>query len=628
MPEPKEKDFVGIDPVSLKAMNDDLANAKALINTHLPSLRKAFWKADVATTPIDRLIAIGKWIDHELPMLQRRQALAAQLQKEGLQQGLTPAMVSGEWPGNFPSTEAATARAKELAARYTSAGKLPPEVWAELAQNQHDPDFAEAFAKAIGPDAANLLAAATGNPKAWSGKDDPEAAGRYSTLANVFATASHRGVIDGGWLQRFPGVIDLMRQGTWDNKLLIHVGDLALNSNQLLSGNNQRTAQILAIIARSPIAAADVYSANFDKIQQMIRGQLPGWSDTSNANLGDPLAAFITSATVDASERYEGLRPDGVTSWPNPAEELTRRLLLDLKTNPQRTPFTGVMGAYTAIATEYYDDLRASVGGPPVPECFNDSDPARPGVEAPASAWSVLVQQAMWDPKNAAVLSTYFGTKDAEYSKGIAARETSRYRDANNFTAFQNGQVTGWFLDQLNIVKTAASKEVDDYNAQVKQWVDYIVDPANAAAFAKGGLMASAAAAGNAITGIVKSAGVQAVKDLAISWFDREPPVYVTDTKWATMSADWQFKAGQSLTNHRVVPVTDAQGTTWSGDPAHYEKMYGGKFMGGKDDPLFLPVKDMSPAARRAFAAWLQDPAVQDATWSDFGAGQLGKLGK
>jgi hypothetical protein len=627
MPDLKEKEFVGIDPTSMKAMNNDLATAQALIKSELPALRKAFGKASIPVTSLDRLGAVGKWIEQELPMLQRRQTLAAQLQKVALQGGQNLLMVKTEWSGNFPSAEAAVARAKELAGR-SKAGELPPEVWAELAQNQDDPDFAEAFVKAIGPDAARLLGASTGNPKAWNGKDDPQAPGRYSTLANLFATASHRGVISDDWLQKFPGVIDLMGQGTWDNKLLVHVGTLALNSNQVLPGNNQRTAQILAIIARSPIAATELYAANFDKVQQMVRGQLPGWNDSSNAALGDPLGTFIKSATVDARGRYEGLRPTGSTSWPNPAEDLTRRLLIDIKDNPQRTPFTGVMGAYTTIATEYYDDLRASVAGPPVPKYFDNSDPGRPGVEAPDAAWSALVQQAMWDPKNAAILSTFFGAKDAEHSTAISRRESPEHVFANNFTSWQNGQAKGWFLDQLNSVKAGQDKKAAEYNAQVKKWVDLIVDPVNAAVFATGGLTASATAAGKTITGVVKSAGLQAVKDMAISWFDQKPPSYTSADEWMSDSIVWRDKASDYLVLRSIKPVTDGQGTTWSGDPAVYEKTYGAKFTTGDPNKPILPLESMSPAAQRAYAAWLQDPAVQQKVWDDFSSDRLGKQGK
>jgi hypothetical protein len=653
MAEPREKAFVGIDPVSMKAMNDDLANAQALIKAQLPKLRSAFGKASVETTPIDRLVAIGGWIEAELPMLKRRQTLAQQLQKEALQVGQAPIMVKTEWAGNFPSTEAAVARAKELAGRYVEPGNLPPEVWDEVAKNQHDPDFAAAFAKALGPHAARMLVAELGH--------EPAQPDRLPALANLFATASHQQVLDDSWFPKFPavpGMLPLMQFGNWDNDLLVRVGNIALDAD-LVASDNYRVAQVLAAVARSPIAATRLYQENFDKIQAMSRARSAGWTNGSDTKLGDPLGTFIRAATVDARSLYEGLRPVGNTQWPNPAEDLTRRLLIDLRDNPQRAAFAGVQSAYATIATEYYDDLNAAIAGPPVPKYFNDPDPGRPGVEAPDAAWRALVQQAMWDPKNAALLSTFFSAKYKENSSAITAKDIPGAQDANSFSNWQNGQVRGWFLGQLNTVKADTVKEVADYNARVKQWVDYFINPVNAAVWTIGlpsvaapGLLslrtetalASASAsvstnaelaekaatdAGKTITGFVKDTGVGGVKDVVTSWFDREPPNYTTDTAWTSDSVAWQGKAADKLGGHSIKPVTDPTGTTWTGDPAFYEKMYGATFTTGSDEPpLIRPVAEMSPAAQRAYAAWLQDPAVQQAVWNEVGPNILGSQGR
>lgn len=646
MPEPKEKDFVGIDPVSLKAMNEDLANASSLITTHLPSLRKAFWKADVATTPIDRLVAIGKWIDQELPMLQRRQTLAAQLQKEGLQLGLSPAMVSGEWNGNFPSTEAAIARAKELAGRYKEPGELPDDVWEEVKKNQNDPDFAAAFAKALGPHAGRMLAANLARKSAQSG--------RLEALGNLFATASHHKVFDDSWFPKFPavpGILPLMRFGNWDNDLLVRVGNIALHAD-LVSSDNYRVADVLEVVARSPIAASRLYQENFEKIQAMSRGRSVGWTNGSDPKLSNALGTFIRSATIDARTVYESLRPAGVNQWPNPAEDLTRRLLMDLASNPTRAAFRGVQAAYMTIATEFYDDLQAAIAGPPLPQYFENPDPGRPGIEAPEAAWRSLIQQAMWDPKNAAILNTFFRVKYEASVDAVNRADIPKAPDANSLTSFQSGQIRGWYLNQLNMVKSNAAKEVADYNAKVKQWVDYFVDPVNAAIFAnpllpelavpslgiKLGTAATATggdagkkaaeAAGKAITGFVKDNGVGSVKEKIISWFDREPPVYTTADAWADDTETWRQMAENKRDDNLIMAVTDGQGTTWSGQTEYYEKLYGAKFTTKEGVTRAEDIDALSPAARRAYAAWLQDPAVQQAVWGDAGPNILGRQTK
>ena len=38
-----------------------------------------------------------------------------------------------------------------------------------------------------------------------------------------------------------------------------------------------------------------------------------------------------------------------------------------------------------------------------------------------------------------------------------------------------------------------------------------------------------------------------------------------------------------------------------------------------------LPVEDMSPEGKRAYLRWLQDPAVQQATWNEFSPDKSGK---
>jgi hypothetical protein len=282
-----------------------------------------------------------------------------------------------------------------------------------------------------------------------------------------------------------------------------------------------------------------------------------------------------------------------------------------------------------AIATEYFEDLNAAIAGPPVPEYYDNADPGRPGIEAPDSAWRALVQQAMWDPKNTAILSTFFRAKYQETSKNITANDIPGAPDANSFSNWQNGQLRGWFLNQLNVVKAGAAKEVADYNAKVKQWVDYVVDPANAAVFATGGLAGARTAAAKTINGFIKTSGTNSVKGSIIGWFEHQPPNYTADTAWTSDNSVWHDKAGDAVGVHPLIkPLTDSTGKTWRGEPAYYQQLYGAKFTTGDTDQPFEDVASITPAAQRAFAAWLQDPAVQQATWNEAGPDMLGRQGK
>jgi len=622
VPEQTDKGFVGIDPVALKAMNSDLARTHAMLDTLLPKLRSAYTRIDLETTQIDRLRTISRWIESELPMLQRRQVMAQQLMAQALQLGQTPTMVHTQWAGNFTSTAAAVARAKELAARYKEPGELPPEVWDELALNQNDPDFAAAFAKALGPHAARLVVAGLGH--------DRLKADRLPVLGSLFATASYGRVFDDSWFPGFPGVpgiLPLMQFGKWDNDLLVHIGNLALKPDAR-GVDNERTAEVLAAVARSPIAATRLYDENFATIQAMSRGLSPGWVNGKHSQLGDPLGTFIRAATVDARAIYQGTRPIGAANWANPAEVLTRRLLLDLRDSPHRAVFAGVQSAYAAITTEYFDDLEAAVSGPPVPQYYEQPDPARPGIEAPAAAWAALVEQAMWDPRSAGYLSTLFCAKYQANSEQLSAGET-KDKDANNFSNWQNGRLRSWFLLQVNTAQGAASKEAADYNANVKKWIDFFVDPAKAALFAEGGVaVGGAAAAAKTIREYIKTSGTDSVKASIISWLDRTPQEIAADGAWAGDNSVWQDKARVNLVNNKIKPVTDAEGTTWTGDPSFYERKYGVKFTTGDPKDPFPPVDQMSHAAQRAYSAWLQDPAVQQAAWDDFNADVLGSHGR
>ncbi len=627
MPEPKEKAFVGIDPVTMKAMNDDLARLVFLIHNDIPKLREVFARAEVETTPADRLNAIGQWIQAELPMLRRRESYAAQLQLINLQTGNPLKMIHTEWAGNFPSSAAAIARAKELAGKYKDDGKLPGEVWEELSQNQDDPDFAEAFAKALGAEGAGRIAQEF-TILAKRGKYGQSEQDQRNVLANLLATASHSpGTIDKTWFEKTSfdgGILDLMDTGMWDSNVLSEAATFVLNARNPDADLAGKTAKIFNGLALYPAVATKVYADNFDQIQKLVRGETTGWTLADAPGRGDALGAFIQSATITSRHLHQKSGPNG----PNPAEDLTRRLLLDLHANSKRTEFAGVQGAYTAIAMEYYDDLEAAIAGPPVPSYFEKPDPGRPGIEVPDPAWTTLVQHAMWDPKNAAVLNTFFSAKYTERSAAVTSREVLSARDANSLSNWQNGQIRGWFLAQLNAVKAAHGEEQAAYNAKVKEWVGYVVDPVNAALFATGGPAAAVAAAGRTITGFVKAQGVSAVKDLVISWFDRGPTDYTTDTEWADDHKLWTAKAQELLKSDPplIRPVTGKDGTTWTGSPQVYEKQYGTKFTDGAG--TILPVDTMTPAQQRAYAEWLQDPAVQQAVWNEVGPDILGRVSK
>jgi hypothetical protein len=622
-------EFAGIDPALMRKMIRDLEDAKSGIDRHIPGLKADFERVGLSVKSLTTLLGVSSWIAGETPMLNRRQAMAEQLSKENSQFGFGSGMVQTEWEGLFGSKKEAEAKARELAAKYEEPGGFPADVWAEIQKYQHDPDFAEALLRQLGPQKAAWI---VGRLRTWG---EPGSEERLRVFATVMAVASHRGVLTEAWLKDFktdnregPDLYNLaavIRHGTWNKDALVGIGQEALDQAQL-GGANYLTADILDGISRNPMAATELYGANFDKINAMARGQWPGWMG-DDPRLGDPLGRFMTAATVDARAIYERTRPSGDKNWTNPAEELTRRMLIDAQKNQAHPPtFAGPRLAYTHIVEEYFDDLKASVTSP-LPDYFTESDPGRPGVEAPADAWAALTRHAMRDPKNAAELNLFFAAKYREESDRLAGAEFPGAQDANSLSNYQNGQLKGWFLHQVNDVKKTLGDEVAAYNKEVDRWVGLFVDTAVAAgtAAATGGAGAAAAgpAAANSIKGFAQGLGTDKAKQWIGGWFHKDAPKFDLDTKWAEDTTAYQDKANSLLKHDKIRPVTAPDGLTWKGEPGMYEDLYGGRFTDGGGN--VIPVQDMSPAGKRAYLHWLQDPAVQQATWNEFSPDVSGK---
>ncbi|GII75518.1 hypothetical protein Sru01_05000 [Sphaerisporangium rufum] len=327
-------DFAGIDPVLMRSMIKDLEGAKGLVEEHVPGLKDAFSRVGLSTKPIGTLAGVAGWIGGELGMLNRRQRMAEQLSKENDQFGFTGAMVQTEWEGFFKSPAEAEAKAKELAGEYQKPGGFPDDAWEQIRKYQSDPDFARAFLKQLGPEKAAWVA---GRLRTW---DEEGSAERLAAFGRLMAVASHQGLIDEAWLKNFtpngggggPSLYDLaalMKHGVWNKDTLVMIGQQALKADQA-AGGNYLTADILDAVARNPMAASELYGKEFDRINSMMRGQAFGWVNTTDPKLGDPLARFMKSATVEAAEAYERTRPPGDDTWQNPADRLALRIFQEV----------------------------------------------------------------------------------------------------------------------------------------------------------------------------------------------------------------------------------------------------------------------------------------------------------
>ncbi|MFI6318697.1 C2 family cysteine protease [Nonomuraea sp. NPDC050556] len=362
-PEPQQE-FAGIDPVQLKKMIGDLSDAAQMVNARMSRLRDDFGRAGIDAKHITRLEGVRDWIQGELPMLRRRQTMTEQISKENNQYGFNGPMVESEWEGYFKSPEEAQAKAKELAKQYKKPGELPPGVWEEIRKYQFDPDFAEAFARELGPDKLGWLAGRATNPESW-GDDDENTEGRFTAIANILAVASHRGIIDDAWLKGFDAtgrgtdynlLADLMMHGTWSKEAVAKIVNAGLGENG--TSSPQTMAALLDAAARNPFAANEIYSKNFDRINGMVSGNAWGWTGVKDGKMGDPLARFVKAATLDAHENYERMRQPGNATWQNPAEPLMARILGLTQTKRGFTsPVGGVQQTLNVIVSTYGEKL-------------------------------------------------------------------------------------------------------------------------------------------------------------------------------------------------------------------------------------------------------------------------------
>lgn len=502
-------------------------------------------------------------------------------------------------------------------------GMAPAWVWDALGRFNLNTDVAAAFVSTLGShNVARLLAgrefSLDGDDVTGEGEDTAQS--RLVTLGYLMAGASRAGVLTRDFLESFDAMYtdvgmnmhamaSLMAYGRWDKDALKTIGDVALHGDVTDLGLGlvfEGRAQILKGISYNPIAAAEFFHENLDEINRMTDGD--GYYNFQDSTEQD-LADFIHSATIDADREYFMAQLDDPTVV-NLAQANTVDLMTWLKDNPDVHMSDETQRVYGDIAVHYMDDLKAAVTSP-VPEYFASDDPGRDGIEATDDLWAGLMQEAMRDPDTAAGLSIEF--KNEVLTDLDASQRQNGPENSNGLTNAQVGQLENWFVDNFNETKNEVQGEVDDWNdrvdAGISKGLDYVV--------ATGESLAS----GNPAPLLVQ-AGKDAAEGLLGGLVHREAPTYDVDTDWANnFSADWQQVAGNKLESGQIRPVT-VDGITWEGDPKFYEDLYSGDFT--NSDGSIKTYAEMTTADKRAYAEWLQDPAVQNAAYGDWSENQMG----
>ncbi|MGW4022734.1 hypothetical protein [Streptomyces sp. NPDC005009] len=171
-----DPNFSGINPDNLLRTIKNLESGSKALHGAKTSYLARFHRFGLDTAHLTEIGKIAGWVDDELPMLRRRQALAAAMETDpGGRKG--GAMVRLREP--VPTTGEAREKGKRLAGETDKAAGLGPgaagaefhRIAEELAAHKGDPDFTSAFYAALDPALLKVLpvtVAATRTPTAES----------------------------------------------------------------------------------------------------------------------------------------------------------------------------------------------------------------------------------------------------------------------------------------------------------------------------------------------------------------------------------------------------------------------------------------------------------------------------
>ena len=184
-----DPNFSGINPDNFLRTIKDLESGGKKLHGAKSAYVSRFQKFGLETSNLSEIGKIAGWVDDELPMLRRRQALAAamELDQKGIQK--PGAMVQLREP--IATIGEARSSGKKLAEDANEAAELDPSkagpefhrIAEELAKHKGDPDFASAFYAKMNPDLVKNLPMAIVAANAPSAKDDVKVFGSAFTTA-------------------------------------------------------------------------------------------------------------------------------------------------------------------------------------------------------------------------------------------------------------------------------------------------------------------------------------------------------------------------------------------------------------------------------------------------------------
>ncbi|EFL34076.1 predicted protein [Streptomyces viridochromogenes DSM 40736] len=184
-----DPNFSGINPGNLLRTIKNLESSIKNLHAAKSSYASRFRKLGLETSNLTEIAKIASWVDDELPMLRRRQALAAamELDHKGIQK--PGAMVQLREP--ISTMSEARGAGKELAEEANRAAQLDPSIAGpefhriaeELTKHTGDPDFTSTFFAKMDPDLVKNLPMTIVRANALTVKDDVKVFGAAFTTA-------------------------------------------------------------------------------------------------------------------------------------------------------------------------------------------------------------------------------------------------------------------------------------------------------------------------------------------------------------------------------------------------------------------------------------------------------------
>ncbi|MGW7818681.1 hypothetical protein ACWGLF_11190 [Streptomyces puniciscabiei] len=182
-----DPNFSGINPENLLNTINSLVSGSKTLHQAKTAYYSRFQKFGLDTSHLIELDRIASWVDGELPMLRRRQALAAAMEYKGV--GPKPPMVQLRepiWTVQQARQEGASLAAEANKLKDMDPAKAGPEFHAiaqELAAHKGDPDFASSFYAKMDPNLVKHLFTAIVVANAPTAEEDAKTFGAAFTAA-------------------------------------------------------------------------------------------------------------------------------------------------------------------------------------------------------------------------------------------------------------------------------------------------------------------------------------------------------------------------------------------------------------------------------------------------------------